>query len=524
MLRPRFQLRSLFILISLTAVGLGVWQTLLRPYRSQAEAFALLAKLKPEIETRAGGPEWLHGIAGADKFQDVVMVKLEHHKLQDADLAPLARLPQLERLYLAGTPLTDKGMAHLAPLHKLQRLSLWGTKITDEGLKHLRECRDLEVLDIHDTRLTKGCLVHLQEMPHLRELHFDFPVDDVALRQLAAHRELQSARYLDCHGVSDVGIRLLAARSLAGLRYLRIEKSLMTSRGLALLAAAPDLTDLRLKDVPLDDEAIDVWLRLPKPPDLVVQGTHVTPEKILTSLGPRVGVCGIGPNGLSVDAATLDASWSGKWGPQPLAQLAHLTSVRRLDINSGFPAEAYESLPALESLEDLTCGGPVSGSGLQNLARCKNLRLLSLTLADYVSVEQMQVLRSLEHLEILSIYRGDLADEHLAFLQFLPNLQRFVLHRQPMTGDGLRNLAHLSHLDSLNLTGCWQLSDSSLSHVRKLKSLTHICLQETSISDAGLELLHGMPNLREVSLSGSRATIAGSEKLKATLKNPISVY
>ena len=61
------------------------------------------------------------------------------------------------------------------------------------------------------------------------------------------------------------------------------------------------------------------------------------------------------------------------------------------------------------------------------------------------------------------------------------------------------------------------LDEAKLKHLAAIKSLTTVTLQGTPVSDAGLKALHGMPNLRLMSLLGSRVTAQAKAALKATL-------
>jgi hypothetical protein len=57
-----------------------------------------------------------------------------------------------------------------------------------------------------------------------------------------------------------------------------------------------------------------------------------------------------------------------------------------------------------------------------------------------------------------------------------------------------------------------------------VKSLTQVTLQYTPVTDVGLKDLHGMPNLRGVSLLGSWVTAPAKAAIKATLPAGADVY
>ena len=59
----------------------------------------------------------------------------------DAGLMEIAKLQELEGLYLEGTRITDAGLKELAKLQNLKVLSLEDTKITDAGLKDVAKLK-----------------------------------------------------------------------------------------------------------------------------------------------------------------------------------------------------------------------------------------------------------------------------------------------------------------------------------------------------------------------------------------------
>jgi hypothetical protein len=110
----------------------------------------------PTIESWA--PRWLRQLVGDDYFVSVFEVYLAHFgnaadpprdvlaRLADEDLAALAGLKRLERLELAGAPVTPQGLAHLAGLKHLEYLDLRDVTITDQHLEQLGRLRQLKDL------------------------------------------------------------------------------------------------------------------------------------------------------------------------------------------------------------------------------------------------------------------------------------------------------------------------------------------------------------------------------------------
>lgn len=71
--------------------------------------------------------------------------------VQDAVLADVGKLADLERLYLNGTQVTDEGLKHLAGLKKLAHLDVSQTQVSDEGLKQLARLPVLQTVIVRGT-------------------------------------------------------------------------------------------------------------------------------------------------------------------------------------------------------------------------------------------------------------------------------------------------------------------------------------------------------------------------------------
>ena len=98
-------------------------------------------------------------------------VDLSNAWVTDADLAKLARLPQLESINLAYTKITDQGLEHLAPLENVKVLDLYyAESVTDLGIAHLKHWKNLEHLNVRGTKVTSTLFEHIASMTKLRFL------------------------------------------------------------------------------------------------------------------------------------------------------------------------------------------------------------------------------------------------------------------------------------------------------------------------------------------------------------------
>lgn len=103
---------------------------------------------------------------------------------------------------------------------------------------------------------------------------------------------------------------------------------------------------------------------------------------------------------------------------------------------------------------------------------------------------------------------GDLANVSKLKMVTLVNLQN-----SSVTDDQLVYLEALRHLFRLSLNGDAGITDAGLVHLGRMKNLTVLSLSDTSITDAGLAQLGQMAGLVELGLRGTKVTDAGLQYL-----------
>jgi hypothetical protein len=104
-------------------------------------------------------------------------------------------------------------------------------------------------------------------------------------------------------------------------------------------------------------------------------------------------------------------------------------------------------------------------------------------------------------------------DEHLVFVGKATRLQMLDLRDTRISDAGLDHLRGLSDLRLLILTGT-AVSDDGLAKLKDLPRLRLLCLEETKITDRGLQNLTSMANLGWLNLAGTQITDAGLSRLK----------
>lgn len=119
----------------------------------------------------------IEGLGGKAVHKDgyVVHVDLSHVDSKDDDLAALAKLTRLEKVYL-GRSTTDAGLVHLRGLTSLRSLDMQNTQITDAGLESLSGLTGLVQIYTHGSKITEAGVQSLkQRLPKL--IVETFPID-----------------------------------------------------------------------------------------------------------------------------------------------------------------------------------------------------------------------------------------------------------------------------------------------------------------------------------------------------------
>ena len=177
----------------------------------------------------------------------------------------LARLKDLQSLYLCNTKVDDKILKILGGMKSLRVLNLNSTDVTDDGLKALAGLTALEALDLSQTAVTDAGVKHLQPLQKLRHLSlaspvvkfdpksksreklYDLPppptVTDASLRVIKHFSELQT---LDLTSTSLTGEGLAELKDLKHLRSLNLQSTEITGPGLKGIDALRQITSLSL--------------------------------------------------------------------------------------------------------------------------------------------------------------------------------------------------------------------------------------------------------------------------------------
>ena len=155
-------------------------------------------------------------VAGRPPRADTTCLAFCYGDIDDATLAALPKLEQLDWLDLTSAPISDRGLRELDRFPALRQLFLTGTATTDECLDEIARIESLEELDLSATRVSNAGLAKLARLPNLAVLHLnDTAIDDSAVETLARFPALNE---IDLKGtrMTEAGAarleRLLSAR------------------------------------------------------------------------------------------------------------------------------------------------------------------------------------------------------------------------------------------------------------------------------------------------------------------------
>ncbi len=188
-----------------------------------------------------------------------------------------------------------------------------------------------------------------------------------------------------------------------------------------------------------------------------------------------------------------------------LAHLRNLKTLRTLGLrNTPMSDAAMAQISQLQSLEYLGfMHAQLTDSGLAQLGRLKRLRHLGLYLCSRYTGAGLSFLKDLPQLESLLLYGQEITDQAAVNIAGAKNVRTLDLRDTAITDEGLRHLAGLTKVEILFL---FPVSTD-------VKDGQIVRSTEPRISNAGLQYIGQMTNLRGLMLSSARVTAHGLKHL-----------
>ncbi len=119
---------------------------------------------------------------------------------------------------------------------------------------------------------------------------------------------------------------------------------------------------------------------------------------------------------------------------------------------------------------------------------------------DDAGVEKLQMLVNLKS---INLRRTSITDKAVTFLKAMPKLSQLHLLFTRISDAGLAQLCDMHRLTLLDLRGCTYISDAGMESVGELTNLRVLKLRNFAVTNSGLEKLKGLKGLKVLSIEDS---------------------
>ncbi len=213
-----------------------------------------------------------------------------------------------------------------------------------------------------------------------------------------------------------------------------------------------------------------------------------------------------------VDVDRRAAEWAIRAGA---ASLSILADGVRVEIPKG--GKIPDGPVTVLNINLSQCGG-ATDDGTDRLKGLKSLKGLDI---GYTSIKRLDFLEGMENLEYLVLSQTAINDASLAHVKGLKKLQLLYLHTYWGEGEvsdaGIENLKALTELRRVEIFGT-RTTDAGLKHLSGLTNLEYLAIgsveNKSAITDEGLAHLAGLSKLNNLKIITSQVTDAGLEHIK----------
>ncbi|MFN6189632.1 MAG: hypothetical protein ACK54F_08115 [Planctomycetia bacterium] len=314
-------------------------------------------------------------------------------------------------------------------------------------------------------------------------------LDDAMVGRLTGLGHLETLA-LTNSAITDVGVETIV-QSFPGLVELDLSSNTnMTGAALKKIAGLATLERLTLLQNRFNDLNLRRLSKMPQLRSLDLRGNMEAGDMTLAAVGKLPQLTALKHRSTAVtDAGLAD-----------LAASPSLESLLMQDFaitNAAGPHLA--KLSKLSSLEIFRC----PGFGSEGVLALAGMPLARLTLRDL----------------------PDVGDPGLAVLERLPQLKRLYLHELASLGDeGLRHLAAARELEVLDIWSLPRMTDATVQVIAGLPNLKELSIRETGVTEASAAAIAAMPKLQSLTFkdngplsAANRATLTGRQWRKLDL-------
>lgn len=235
-------------------------------------------------------------LAPLARLKNLESLDLNETNVGDEEAVHFSNFPKLEILSLNKTRVGNEGAARIAANRSLKYLYLDGTLVGDRGAAEIAELKSLRRLVLSRTQLTDAGLAQLAKLPELSWLEMRFaPVTGTGFTSFPAGSRLTRIGMHDCP-VNDEG--MLAIGRFGQLEDLFLGGSETTSVSMASLGQISwpnSIERVHLRGLGLTDEGLMRFVGCPKLSQIVITRTKVTPSGVKRFRSARPTVHVVGP-------------------------------------------------------------------------------------------------------------------------------------------------------------------------------------------------------------------------------------
>lgn len=162
----------------------------------------------------------------------------------------------------------------------------------------------------------------------------------------------------------------------------------------------------------------------------------------------------------------------------------------------------FDSLAKMPVLAEIDCGQTrISDAGLEKLRGKKTITHLDFSDCNQISSKGLEVVGTFEGLKLIRVWGPNIKDDGLQHLKNLKQLRLVGLNDTAVTSAGLEVFKDKKELRELHLARCTQVRDDGVAFLAACTKMQRLYLRDTGISGAALQHLVNMKDLRSLDLS-----------------------
>lgn len=351
----------------------------------------------------------------------------------------------------------------------------------------------------------------------------------------AISQEQTSAQTVALSG-TEIDLNRLASLSKGPmLRQLKLEGAPLSDEGLAMIASLPSLEELSLERCECSDRMFDVLADSKKLKRMRLRSLSVSDFGLLKlaaldrlELLEITDCNGFSQQGIESIASlirlrslTLSGEAVGDSALLKLKSLSNITSLalRHAPIsNDGF--RVLESFPKLKELD--VYGTTVSSDFLANIPYPASLTKLKLRSSGIAPTQIALGIARFENVNALDLGENELDAAAIASVAQLAKLEDLNLLRTKLTNDAVQILCESpanARLKKLNLDDNSAIDDKAIDSLLLVKSLEFLHLGKTQATNAGIQKLSALSQLKTLIVNDTAVTQEALDQLQSTLPN-----